>query len=861
MKKFTKLIVISLMSLLVISCSHNVNSYNNKNENENIEYGSATLKMFIPDYYLLAEAGKERVISPQTASVQLSAYNTVSNQWDIFEKLDIEAAEKTAVEDAPEGFSGSMYQLVFSKVYAKTYTAGTLKVELLSAAGVLLSSGTNATAVTVRKGENSNTSFYTLPSDSTKKESSLSAGEMKFCSFTLAANTHYTLHMDVSGSVYPDIVVFNEDGTLAEYYVIDDEDSCEIDFPAGESTSVKYIGVWADDGTNVSKYSVNLYTDLTDFTFKDSKIGFWGGESYQVNLAPVPDDAYLGKPTYTSSNEKITVSENGVITGNEEAEGVITVSYKGISHTIAVNVYESATELTGVLSGDNLHWTKENGPYKVTGNVLIEETDRLIIDPGVAIYFTGNYYIKMNGTINAVGTEEEPIIFTKSASYAGVWGSLRINGGRLTVSNSYKYNSGNILKYVDFSYASTPVNASRGVYINHCNFRLCSNRVYAESGSVIIDNYFENGLSSGGLIVNNRIKDYLQGSNVINNTVENASLYLESASFNNFIGCSFNSVNGGINNNNFINFTGTIIGTTSSRDSTKQYDYTNNYWGERQTVELTEKEETGDRNMSFISDYRDDFNYTEINYSGWKSEPIEEAGYLGDAFIDFGLSYETVTYGTNADNTVITNLDLNISVDVFINTNEIVKIRMSDSAATITEAVWNAYTTGTVYPIQFSNISQAPIIYVQLQDAKGNITKVRSIAVTNLEVYNVVGNYVLGTAESADIADYVIAHMENGGNVCWRVELTAEVTYHIQWCDNHGDSSLQGAIADVYGSGSVIDSRFQIVKNGNCVLDKDDDNSFTYTPSSDGTYIIRIVPYSSGNSGYAAFRMYTTESE
>ena len=53
-----------------------------------------------------------------------------------------------------------------------------------------------------------------------------------------------------------------------------------------------------------------------------------------------------------------------------------------------------------------------------------------------------------------------------------------------------------------------------------------------------------------------------------------------------------------------------MIDISGSHDSYKTIDFTGNYWGESQTAELIANEATGEKNVSFIRDYREYFNHT-----------------------------------------------------------------------------------------------------------------------------------------------------------------------------------------------------------------------------------------------------------
>ncbi len=739
MKKI-RFLIISLIALFAFGfagCVQNV-SQDKEEESSSTEYGNASVKMFIPDYYALAASvsNSSRAIAPQTTYVQLSAYNSTSGNWDVLEKIALDDCEKTAVENTPQGFSGSVYTILFKKVVVKSYAKGTLKVSLLNTSGSAITSGTNASAVTVKKSSSSEevaqTTFFTLPETNTGTESSLAAGEMKFTQFNFKAGTRYTLYLDVTGKSYPDIAVFDENGVFTEYHSVSSAEDSQIVFEASDEACIKYIGVWADEGTYVSKYKLSLYTDLTDFEFKDSSIGFWSGENYQIKLTPIPSDAYLGTPVYSSDNEKITVSSDGVITGTEECEGTVTVTCGDISHTIAVNIYTEGTELNGALSGEKLTWTKENSPYKVTGNVLVEEGAELVIEPGVKVYFTGNYYIKMNGSINAVGTSDEPILFTTTASYSGLWDGLRIGGGSMSASD-YTYLSGNIIKNAEFMHAITPLTLSNSTYVDHCKFTDCSNYVYVNSASVIISSVLEQGVechAANSKIINNYIKKnfYLSWSWVTakNNTVEDAYIKLQyydiSLMNTRFIGGTWSLQNDltryKINNNNFEDYSGVILNVTESHDSYSKVDFTGNYWGEKQTAELTANETTGEKNVSFISDYRDNFEYTEVDYSGWLKEPVENAGYLGDGFIAFDVSVENISSSTGGETQ---ETDLTLCVPVYYSQNSVTQMRAAQSISELKETAWSSYSSSFSFTVDKEKLVNGyATIYVQLKDSEEN---------------------------------------------------------------------------------------------------------------------------------------------
>jgi hypothetical protein len=90
--------------------------------------------------------------------------------------------------------------------------------------------------------------------------------------------------------------------------------------------------------------------------------------------------------------------------------------------------------------------------YYVTSDIVVNKGDTVIFQPGVKIYFKGNYNFFLHGNLSSVGTKSDPVWFTvqgqakfdnpnqdptSDPAYAGIWGG--IHGDTTTVFMIFKY--------------------------------------------------------------------------------------------------------------------------------------------------------------------------------------------------------------------------------------------------------------------------------------------------------------------------------------------------------------------------------------------------------------------------------------
>ena len=116
------------------------------------------------------------------------------------------------------------------------------------------------------------------------------------------------------------------------------------------------------------------------------------------------------------------------------------------------------TNVSGVISS-NTTWTLANSPYLLTGNILVNAGVTLTIEAGVVINAESNTSILNKGTLIAIGTSENPIVFTSSSNNPGNydWSGIDFSGETedALYDEDGNYVSGTILKFVQVFYAGS----------------------------------------------------------------------------------------------------------------------------------------------------------------------------------------------------------------------------------------------------------------------------------------------------------------------------------------------------------------------------------------------------------------------
>ena len=126
------------------------------------------------------------------------------------------------------------------------------------------------------------------------------------------------------------------------------------------------------------------------------------------------------------------------------------------------------------------------GAYLVVGNCTVDAGATLTVAPGTTFLFSGQFSFKVNGTLNAVGTATDSILFVRrSATPTCEWGGLRFMAGAPSNSVvSYAYFEG--ARYQTWpDYNGGAIFIGTPVTINHCYITNCYS---ASGGGIYIGN-------------------------------------------------------------------------------------------------------------------------------------------------------------------------------------------------------------------------------------------------------------------------------------------------------------------------------------------------------------------------------------
>ncbi len=155
-------------------------------------------------------------------------------------------------------------------------------------------------------------------------------------------------------------------------------------------------------------------------------------------------------------------------------------------------------EISGVIDEDTA-W----GGYRyiVVGNVLVAAGVTLTIEPGTEILFNEEKYLQVDGCLEAIGTEDDMILFSSNSpdQAPGDWGYIKFTDLSIDAefNTSGNYVSGSVIKYSEielgtgiWAYYASPYIAYNFIHDNYMEDSPCYSSVFLDTSSSVVEHNF-----------------------------------------------------------------------------------------------------------------------------------------------------------------------------------------------------------------------------------------------------------------------------------------------------------------------------------------------------------------------------------
>lgn len=126
----------------------------------------------------------------------------------------------------------------------------------------------------------------------------------------------------------------------------------------------------------------------------------------------------------------------------------------------------SQTPWGGIIQSDET-LTAAGSPYIIDQNTLIMENVTLTIEPGTVLRFRDSMRMQVNGTIRAIGTVSDSIVFTRAAGSTSGWGGLHFH--HLSEPYDSITDGGCKLSYVQIKHTISAVVSNSPTYVLRIN--------------------------------------------------------------------------------------------------------------------------------------------------------------------------------------------------------------------------------------------------------------------------------------------------------------------------------------------------------------------------------------------------------
>lgn len=209
-----------------------------------------------------------------------------------------------------------------------------------------------------------------------------------------------------------------------------------------EHVTVEYAGGNNYGALYLSYATVTVTQSTIRHSSKDGIYGWYGGTVHLSDVTISDNAEYAIHLLDGSANPqlaRLTVSGNG-------------------ANVIGIG--------SGTLTGTHL-WENVGVPYRLTENQHVAAGATLTIEPGTQIQAGEHVALNVSGRLQAVGTAQQPILFTGTTAQAGWWQGIKIEGSAnspLTTSAleyvTIEYAGGNGYGALYAAYATVPIKHS-----------------------------------------------------------------------------------------------------------------------------------------------------------------------------------------------------------------------------------------------------------------------------------------------------------------------------------------------------------------------------------------------------------------
>jgi hypothetical protein len=242
--------------------------------------------------------------------------------------------------------------------------------------------------------------------------------------------------------------------------------------------SLTIIASQTSSGGHVASSNVTIIKDVTAPIIQALSSNNISDTGFTVSIqSSEPASSQVDYGSTSSYGTSIITSDmasttNTILTGFAASSyyhyQVTLTDVAGNTRTSGDNIQRTASVINGGNINVDTTWTAAESPYLLKGNIRVMPGKTLTIEAGATILIGGNYYIKVSGTIQAIGNLSSPIILKPADAVNDIvakWVGIKIDStSTTTLDGSNNYVSGSTIQY------ATIRNASTGIYIWNTGF-------------------------------------------------------------------------------------------------------------------------------------------------------------------------------------------------------------------------------------------------------------------------------------------------------------------------------------------------------------------------------------------------------